>query len=437
MSFEQEDTDLNRLPAYNEKAWEKMELLLDEHLPQEKKRRRAFWLLLPLLLLGPGGAYLLLSKSGTRNQDAGTKEAATFTPGAANTNPPQAKQYDSAAPEKTNPLVQALPGTGGSPVSQPVFPPPGHQQKNNTAPLLYRNKNQQPVVKANKPAAAREKIQQPPALNNETNRNESKAATAAFSNQDSNTPADEPAKALITGRDTADAAVFSIPEKQPLPAERDTLQQEDAAQQTHPVKSNKGNISLYASAGPDVSHVGFQKGGRLRWQYGLGIGYQLSGRFTIRTGFYVSDKVYSADSASYHPPAEFWNYYTNLERIDADCKVYEIPLNVLYHFAPVKKHQWFLSAGLFSYIMKKETYGYSYKNAQGQPRYYVRSHKNENRHWLGVAGLSGGYSYRFSKKTALVAEPYVRLPLRGVGFGNVRLQSAGLLLTFSYQPFGK
>src|SRR5690606_33392588 len=100
MSFEQEDTDLNRLPAYNEKAWEKMELLLDEHLPQEKKRRRAFWLLLPLLLLGPGGAYLLLSKSGTRNQDAGTKEAATFTPGVANTNPPQAKQYDSAAPEK-------------------------------------------------------------------------------------------------------------------------------------------------------------------------------------------------------------------------------------------------------------------------------------------------------------------------------------------------
>ena len=27
-------------PAYNEKAWEKMEKLLDEHLPQNKRRNR-------------------------------------------------------------------------------------------------------------------------------------------------------------------------------------------------------------------------------------------------------------------------------------------------------------------------------------------------------------------------------------------------------------
>ncbi|MEO6683535.1 MAG: hypothetical protein ABIN48_12005, partial [Ginsengibacter sp.] len=39
-------------PAYDDKAWEKMEQLLDQHLPQEKKKRRIIYFLLPFLLLG-------------------------------------------------------------------------------------------------------------------------------------------------------------------------------------------------------------------------------------------------------------------------------------------------------------------------------------------------------------------------------------------------
>ncbi len=44
----------NHHPAYNDKAWEKMELKLDKHLPQKTDRRRLIFFLLFFILLGAG-----------------------------------------------------------------------------------------------------------------------------------------------------------------------------------------------------------------------------------------------------------------------------------------------------------------------------------------------------------------------------------------------
>ncbi|MBS1607461.1 MAG: hypothetical protein JSS70_01495, partial [Bacteroidetes bacterium] len=49
-------------PAYEEKAWNQMEKLLDKHLPVEKDNRRRIIFLLLFLLLGGLGVYLGISK---------------------------------------------------------------------------------------------------------------------------------------------------------------------------------------------------------------------------------------------------------------------------------------------------------------------------------------------------------------------------------------
>src|SRR6266566_1673095 len=46
-------------PSYDEKAWEKMEKLLNKHLPQKKDDRRKYILLLLLFLIMGGGVYLM------------------------------------------------------------------------------------------------------------------------------------------------------------------------------------------------------------------------------------------------------------------------------------------------------------------------------------------------------------------------------------------
>lgn len=46
-------------PAYDGDAWDKMELLLDQHLPAEKKRRRKYFLI-PLIALLVGGSFFII-----------------------------------------------------------------------------------------------------------------------------------------------------------------------------------------------------------------------------------------------------------------------------------------------------------------------------------------------------------------------------------------
>jgi len=62
----EEDNGSNN-PAYNEKAWENMELLLDKHLPLKKKRRWFIFLLFPLLLAGTTGIFILQKRNADKN----------------------------------------------------------------------------------------------------------------------------------------------------------------------------------------------------------------------------------------------------------------------------------------------------------------------------------------------------------------------------------
>ena len=49
-------------PAYDETAWDKMELLLNEHLPVENKRRKKYFLLLFTALLLGGSFFIIYYK---------------------------------------------------------------------------------------------------------------------------------------------------------------------------------------------------------------------------------------------------------------------------------------------------------------------------------------------------------------------------------------
>ena len=65
MQFEEFDKKIrdaaeHHHPAYDEKAWDKMKILLDKHLPVKRDDRRRFILFLLLLLILGSGAYLII-----------------------------------------------------------------------------------------------------------------------------------------------------------------------------------------------------------------------------------------------------------------------------------------------------------------------------------------------------------------------------------------
>ena len=86
--------------------------------------------------------------------------------------------------------------------------------------------------------------------------------------------------------------------------------------------------------------------------------------------------------------------------------------------------------------MKKETYLYQYKTSTGSSSFKYQT-KNENKHYFSVLDLSAGYYRQLNKTLSITAEPYVEIPLTGIGTGKVHLQSGGMLFTLGVRPFKK
>ncbi|MEP6700632.1 MAG: hypothetical protein ABJA85_04930, partial [Bacteroidota bacterium] len=200
-------------------------------------------------------------------------------------------------------------------------------------------------------------------------------------------------------------------------------------------KTKKSSFSLNFSAGPDVSNTGLSKPGKMNLLAGLGLGYTYKEKFTIRTGFYAGNKVYTASPGDYHPPSRFYYYYPNLEKIDANCRVYEIPISLSYNFGHTRKQNWFVSSGVSSYLMKRETYNYFYKAAPTEPTITrKRTLLGVNKHYFSVLTLSAGYQKNISKSVSLTVEPYFKLPVGGIGYGKVKLNSSGVMFTIGVKP---
>lgn len=428
-------------PPFREDDWDRMHALLDKHLPQEKKKRPVIWAFLLFLLIGiPATVMLTTYKSRPENppvaQTASNRSSITDETNADHSAPTgkntdenlngeekttSGKEQSSPVnAEKTIPDNRITPGEKNDTRVTAVYTNNISRQKDRPSKVkrpkkseagLQENSSEQTPSSVNTTAGNSE--QDPQTVSVTTAPVETNTASSTESNPDSTRAVSKPAK-------------DSSAEPEPL-VKKDKKQRES--------KSGKWQISI--SAGPDLSMVGMEKTGKWRMQYGVGISYAFNDRFQVRSGFMVGRKLYYADSSDYHPPKGFWNYYTNLQKIDANCLVYEIPLNVVYTFPSKKKHQWFVSTGLSSYLMKKETYEYYYKDSWGVPMYRERTIQNENDHFFSILQLSGGYQYKFSDRLSLMAEPYAKLPLGGVGFGKVKLNNTGVLFTLGFKPFVK
>ncbi len=485
------DAAENHHPVYNDQAWDKMEKMLDKHLPQKKDGRRAVLFLLLFLLLGGGTVFTLyrinnntktnkiapiakneprLGQNESNGQDLqpttanppqpagsdvpGAQASDENIPGAVNSNisnEPAVKQPagNTAAGGGNETLSQSKrsskPGTGKSSMNITAG---GVAEEKGSDLATNKGKQQGTETKRSNPAGRKVKnsgkknvtIKAADADNEEAV--EDLVKTKQENNKKILPPAPEVKKE--ESKETAEAPVNKEEKKELVKAEEPATKKEPVKEEKKSSpspdkkKSQKniaGNFGITFSVGPDVSFVSLNKLGKATIMYGAGLSYTFAKqRLTVRTGFYASKKIYDAAPEQYHNPGGNYPYLYN---VAAECKVYEIPLSVSYHFGQRNKHGWFGSAGLSSFLMKTEDYYYQYKTPSGQYYEYPWKVKNQNKHYFSVLTLSGGYTYKLSKRISLQAEPYVKIPLGGVGFGKVKLNSGGILFTATIRPFAK
>ena len=193
-------------------------------------------------------------------------------------------------------------------------------------------------------------------------------------------------------------------------------------------------LALALSISPDINSVDHFSKGDIGASIGVGVSYRISPRLNIRTAIGYSKKVYSAMPYEYKAPWAASSAGKYAKSIDADCRVLDIPLNLDYIFSTSPKHTFFTSVGLSSYFMLEEKYTLVGSNQSGYPNSKdpSYSYRNENKHLLSVVNLSVGMSKPLNKHSTIIIEPYVKLPVTGVGQGKVNLQSVGVNFSLNY-----
>jgi len=219
-------------------------------------------------------------------------------------------------------------------------------------------------------------------------------------------------------------------EQQPLP---DQIKGANLNIEDPPVvKASSSPWFLGFGYGPDVSLVGFSEVTKPGTNLSILLEYQLNRRWSINSGITYSKKNYKAKGEDYHPPKGFWDYGVVPDMTDATCEVIDIPINIRYYFRPAKSNRLFASTGLSTYLMLTEDYKYQYGRDDPQHLVLSWSGKNENQHYFAIYNLSVGYQRSMGKQWFLEIEPFVKLPLTGVGFGEVDLWSTGASFSLKY-----
>jgi len=430
-------------PAYDENAWSKMEKLLDQHLPQAKDDRRRFLLIFFLFLLIGGGVFIGLNKPWQKNsvaqdlplQSVDKSSKDNKIPVTGHTNKKQLEtevnrdiQNESTFRVKrettTTAGIKRTPGSNG--LLQTKLP-------SGQKPVAKNDLNSTPLAKTkaetNNKDVIQKKTESNEKLNNVTDPliNNNSVTDPRTNNITGNVNADKNGKDEIVKKEES-KPVTPVQNNEVAKAEKKSSK----ANKNNKTKGSNGFVFNF-SAGPDVSKAGSSKLGTTTLVYGAGISYTRD-RFTLKTGIYTGKKIYTAGKDDYKlsyplPPS------IKFVGANADCSVIEIPVGLNYNFNFTKRSNWFASAGLSSYLMKRETYNYQYESSVGYPSSRKYEVRNENKHYFSILGLSAGYTRQLNNIFSVSAEPYIKIPLEGIGVGKVHLNSGGILFTVGVKPF--
>lgn len=193
---------------------------------------------------------------------------------------------------------------------------------------------------------------------------------------------------------------------------------------TKPAGSFRPTFAISVLASSDVNSVQSLSQNKLGTSAGIALTIGLSKKWSVSTGAFYADKPYMVPFSGYKSSFKF---NTDPATVSASCIVLDIPVNVGYQVYHQNRNKLTLGAGLSSYFMLRENYTFnypaSYSGAASTSNYNI---SNQNRHLFGVANINATYQRRINARFDLGIQPYLKLPLTNIGYGQVNLKSAGV-----------
>ncbi|NML21010.1 PorT family protein [Pseudoflavitalea sp. G-6-1-2] len=455
-------------------GWEAVQQRLDEELP--RKRRRGFffwWLLAGMLLLG--GGWFIINKQTT--SDNSEPIAKTTLP--ANRQAHQSTQKDTAAGMRQQLIAEdehtsnssevkkddnkkSAAGSGPENVAQKQmvndrFKSNNDQSANNeeritgrritekqVADKMHLSNKRSNLISGRSKSSENNLLQIPTTVILDKSADVSaKEAEQQAGNQSKQTLTQpQSAQQEISESDTSLQNILpnqqlqatdsnAIPHPTPeQPATRTTANKKPL--NTTP-SGRKKSFSVTLFVGPDISNVKFSSMGKFGLMAGVQANYYFAERWSISTGISFTKKYYKARPKDFTPKGAM--VYYNIEAIEGNCAMWDIPINLRYDFSVKPNSRAFVSAGISSYLMTSENYDYYYLYNGYRASKNWNTDSNSN-YLFSVLNLSAGKEWQIGKKLFFQAEPYLKIPVKGIGNGDIQLNSYGIIFGLKYQ-FGK
>ena len=193
-------------------------------------------------------------------------------------------------------------------------------------------------------------------------------------------------------------------------------------------------LSLLLSFAPDFSTVAFDYYTDPGQSFGLMVHYHVKRSWSFSAGMVKSFKKYIGDGDDYTPPNGYWRNNTNgiiPETVDGSCNVLELPIMFQYTVADKGKNRFLVGAGISSYIMLNQAYKYNFEQPNPGAKQGWSSRKTSTL-FFNVINVTAGFERRIFPGFMMGIEPYLKIPIEGIGWSDLKLYSVGASFTLRY-----
>ena len=442
-------------------GWEQVEKKLNKVMPEQKERKRRFaWLLLLLVFLAGSGLSGILyfsnreASSQSTNISDRQQESGTIAPqGTVSTNDPSKTEQPvihTAPGEANNASANATPSNTNKEKTLTGNDRSGSTPIKGETQISHSGTSQSNTVSSIS-TGHEENISAP--INSRSAYRKTKRRTTTSGNTQELTVNGNPPTPASTqpspSEDTEELWKHSLPNFSSgidrtirvnaskaftLSNEMASIKRTSPADQASGKNKYRSPLAIGLVMGTDQSRIHGTSPGSLGWSGGISLQYDLTKRLAVQTGFTITKKFYRAAGKDFNPPLHYWTSYVNLQSVIGDCQMWDLPVQLRYDLYNKKSSRLFATAGASNYIMRNQRYEYHYLNSNNIPTVKEWETYSQSNYWFGVMNLSAGIEKQLSNKISFQVEPYVKLPLKGVGFGNMDISSYGVLLSLRYRP---
>ena len=193
-----------------------------------------------------------------------------------------------------------------------------------------------------------------------------------------------------------------------------------------------GKLTLSVLAAPDVTSSKTSVGTKISSNLGVLLSYPLGKQLSISSGAVFARKLYDYGGG----PRPEYSIAAGSWELNADCYVIDVPVNVNYQVLKKRDYIVSINSGLSSYFMLKEKYNYRSTDLNGVEQRTAIEINNQNQHIFGIANFSISIDRKVSDKVSVGIQPFLKVPLTGIGNYDYYLRSKGVAVSLSIKPFG-